>query len=377
MFFLKLISMRIGILTLPLHTNYGGILQAYALQTVLARMGHEVVIIDEPIRQLKSSKKRIFKRIIKKIIGRPTTIFWEKYSFENYPIVSQNINKFINRYLSRTVVSSPLELKEADFDAIVVGSDQIWRPIYYANINNAYLDFAKDWKHLRRIAYAPSFGTDRWEYTEEQTKQIAELLHKFEAISVREESGIDLCQRHLGVKAILVLDPTMLLSKDDYCNLIKNTDTEAPKGELLKYVLDESDQLTALLSYISNEKQMNTFSVKGKPFSEGAKAEDCICPSIETWLRGFRDAKFVVTDSFHACVFSMIFNKPFCVVGNTSRGLARFNSLLKIFNQDFRMVDSLLEYQERAILINQSPNVDFEKLLIKKESLDFLRKALS
>ena len=369
--------MRIGILTLPLHTNYGGILQAYALQTVLARMGHEVVIIDEPIRQLKSSKKRIFKRIIKKIIGRPTTIFWEKYSFENYPIVSQNINKFINRYLSRTVVSSPLELKEADFDAIVVGSDQIWRPIYYANINNAYLDFAKDWKHLRRIAYAPSFGTDRWEYTEEQTKQIAELLHKFEAISVREESGIDLCQRHLGVKAILVLDPTMLLSKDDYCNLIKNTDTEAPKGELLKYVLDESDQLTALLSYISNEKQMNTFSVKGKPFSEGAKAEDCICPSIETWLRGFRDAKFVVTDSFHACVFSMIFNKPFCVVGNKSRGLARFNSLLKIFNQDFRMVDSLLEYQERAILINQSPNVDFEKLLIKKESLEFLRKALS
>ena len=369
--------MRIGILTLPLHTNYGGILQAYALQTVLERMGHQVVIIDEPIRQLKSSKKRIFKRIIKKIIGRPTTIFWEKYSFENYPIVSQNINKFINRYLSRTVASSPLELKEADYDAIVVGSDQIWRPIYYANIKNAYLDFAKDWKHLKRIAYAPSFGTDRWEYTEEQTKQIAELLHMFDAISVREESGIHLCRQYLNANAILVLDPTMLLSKEDYCNLINKSDTEAPSGGLLKYILDESDQLTELLSFISNEKQIDAFSVKAKSFLEGSKAQDCICPSIETWLRGFRDAKFVVTDSFHACVFSMIFNKPFCVVGNKSRGLARFNSLLKMFNQDFRMVDSLLEYQERAILINQSPNVDFEKLLIKKESLEFLRKVLS
>lgn len=369
--------MRIGILTLPLHTNYGGILQAYALQTVLKRMGHEVVIIDEPIRQLKSSKKRIFKRVVKKIIGRPTTIFWEKYSFENYPIVSQNIKKFINQYLSRIVVSSPLELKETDFDAIVVGSDQIWRPIYYANINNAYLDFAKDWKQLKRIAYAPSFGTDRWEYTEEQTKQIAELLHMFDAISVREESGIDLCQRHLGVKAILVLDPTMLLSREDYCNLINKSDTEAPSGGLLKYILDESDQLTELLSFISNEKQIDVFSVKAKSFLEGSKAEDCICPSIETWLRGFRDAKFVVTDSFHACVFSMIFNKPFCVVGNKSRGMARFNSLLKMFNQDFRMVDSVLEYQERAIQINQSPNVDFEKLLIKKKSLEFLNKALS
>lgn len=369
--------MRIGILTLPLHTNYGGILQAYALQTVLKRMGHEVVVIDEPIRQLKSSKKRVFKRVVKKILGRPTTIFWEKYSFENYPIVSQNINKFINQYLSRIVVNSPLELKETDFDAIVVGSDQIWRPIYYANINNAYLDFAKDWKQLKRIAYAPSFGTDRWEYTEEQTKQIAELLHMFDAISVREESGIDLCQRHLGVKAILVLDPTMLLSREDYCNLINKSDTEAPSGGLLKYILDESDQLTELLSFISNEKQIDAFSVKAKSFLEGSKAQDCICPSIETWLRGFRDAKFVVTDSFHACVFSMIFNKPFCVVGNKSRGMARFNSLLKMFNQDFRMVGSVLEYQERAIQINQSPNVDFEKILIKKESLEFLSKALS
>lgn len=369
--------MKIGILTLPIHTNYGGILQAYALQTVLKRMGHEVVIIDEPIRQLKSSNKRIFKRVIKKILGRTTTIFWEKYSFENYPIVSQNINKFINQYLSRIVVNSPLELKETDFDAIVVGSDQIWRPKYYSEICNAFLDFAKDWKHLRRIAYAPSFGTDRWEYTEEQTKQIAELLHMFDAISVREESGIDFCQRHLGVKAILVLDPTMLLSKEDYCNLINKSDTEAPSGGLLKYILDESDQLTELLSFISNEKQIDVFSVKAKSFLEGSKAEECICPSIETWLRGFRDTKFVVTDSFHACVFSMIFNKPFCVVGNKARGMARFNSLLKMFNQDFRMVDSVLEYQERAIQINQSPNVDFERLLIKKQSLEFLNKALS
>lgn len=368
--------MRIGILTLPLHTNYGGILQAYALQTVLERMGHQVVIIDEPIRQLKTTNKQIVKRIIKKIIGRPTTIFWEKYFYDSYPLFSQNIQTFMNKYLKRLVVESPSELKETDFDAIVVGSDQIWRPKYYEHIENAFLYFAKDWKSLKRIAYAASFGTDEWEYPDEATSKCKECIDKFDAVSVREQSGIKLCKEHLDAEAKLVLDPTMLLTKEDYELIINNTPVQAPEGDLLKYVLDNSDSITELLNHIAKEKNMKPFSVSGKAFTEGQKVENCIQPSIESWLHGFRDAKFVVTDSFHACVFSMIFNKPFCVVGNKTRGMARFHSLLRCFNQEFRLVETISDYMQNEESIKMAPNIDFDQLTIKKESIEFLNMAL-
>lgn len=368
--------MKIGILTLPLHTNYGGILQAYALQKVLERMGHEVVIIDEPIKKQVTKNKQIIKRFIKKLIGRPTTIFWERYLYDSYPIVSQNIRQFVDTYLKRVVVDSPSELMEEDFDAIVVGSDQIWRPKYYSHIKDAYLDFAKKWKSLKRIAYAPSFGTDEWEYTGGQTKEFSKLLKLFDAVSVRENSGIELCKKYFDVDAMQVLDPTMLLSREDYASVINDSTTPAPQGDLLQYVLDKSDSITELVNHIAKEKMMKPFSVSGKPFTEGQKAEKCICPSIESWLRGFRDAKFVITDSFHACVFSMIFNKPFCVVGNKSRGMARFNSLLKMFNQEFRLIGSIAEYKKNKTQIEQYPNIDLDNLQIKKISLIFLKRAL-
>lgn len=368
--------MRIGILTLPLHTNYGGILQAYALQTVLERMGHEVVIIDEPIRKQVTKNKQIFKRLIKKLIGRPTTIFWEMYLYYSYPIVSRNIQQFVDKYLNRVVVDSPSELKEEDFDAIVVGSDQIWRPKYYSHIKDAYLDFAKKWKSIKRIAYAPSFGTDEWEYTDGQTEEFSKLLKMFDAVSVRENSGIELCKKYFDVDAIQVLDPTMLLSREDYASVINDSTTPAPQGDLLQYVLDKSGSITELVNHIAKEKMMKPFSVSGKPFVEGQKVEKCICPSIESWLRGFRDASFVVTDSFHACVFSLIFNKPFCVVGNKARGMARFYSLLSLFNQEFRLVKTSCDYAMNEQRIKMAPNVDFDKLIIKKESIKFLKMAL-
>ena len=368
--------MRIGILTLPLHTNYGGILQAYALQTVLERMGHEVVVFDEPIRQQETKIKTIVKRIIKKCLGRPTTVFWEKYFYTSYPTISRNIQPFIDKYLHRKVVESPYMLQEEDYDAIVVGSDQIWRPKYFVHIENAYLNFAKDWESLKRIAYAPSFGTDSWEYTPELTKECSSLLKKFDAVSVREQSGINLCKEYLGVAPQLVLDPTMLLSKDDYCKLIDEANPENHKGNLLDYVLDNSDSISSLISYISGERNIRPFSVNGKPFTEGTKAEDCVKLSIESWLKGFQDADFVVTDSFHACVFSMIFNKPFCVVGNKTRGIARFDSLLKIFHQEYRLIENVEQYKNNVTSIKKSPNVNFEDLNIKRKSLDFLKNAL-
>ena len=336
--------MRIGILTLPLHTNYGGILQAYALQTVLERLGHEVCLIEKkrkPLRLPMWKAPLVYgKRVLKNLAGHPYPIFYEQKVNREEPITRQNTDLFIKRYIKRRIVNDFSELKESDFDAIVVGSDQIWRPKYFnGNIEDAYLKFAEGW-NIKRIAYAASFGTDEWEYTAAQTKECARLLKQFDAVSVREASGVDLCRKHFGVEARHVLDPTMLLSAEDYIRLFEAAGTPQSTGRLLCYILDETPEKATLIERIAKERKLATFRINSKVEDKTAPITERIQPPVEQWLRGFHDAELVVTDSFHACVFSILFQKPFFVAGNQKRGLSRFTSLLDLFDLADRLIST-------------------------------------
>lgn len=351
--------MKIGILTLPLHTNYGGILQAYALQTVLELMGHEVVVIDTPNLQPKPSLFTLSKRVVKRLLGKRVGVFSERYHNSTYPVISQYTQPFVDKYIHRKIVNSPNELQEKDFDAIVVGSDQIWRPKYYGKIENAYLSFAKNW-NIKRIAYAASFGTDDWEYTPRQTKVCAKLLKMFDAVSVRESSAVNLCKERFGVDAQHVLDPTMLLDKEDYIRLIEAANTPKSKGTLLNYILDETPEKRTLIEQIAKDKGLVPFRVNSRVENHNAPLEERIQPPVEQWLRGFYDAEFVVTDSFHACVFSILFGKPFVVVGNKERGMARFESLLEMFGLENRLICSVEDY-------NHISGMLFEQIIFQEK----------
>ena len=140
--------MKIGILTLPLHTNYGGILQAYALQTVLERMGHEVQVLNrEQKRHVNKYRFPLFvaKRVVNKyILGRKIRIFQEHYFNRTYPIISQYTQPFIDKYIHYRNVDDLSTLRPNEYEALVVGSDQIWRPSYYSKIENAFFVFAKN-----------------------------------------------------------------------------------------------------------------------------------------------------------------------------------------------------------------------------------------
>ncbi len=347
--------MRIGILTLSLHTNYGGILQAYALQTVLERMGHEVHVIEKKRRPLSIPIQKMpfcyGKRIVKNIIGRKCPIFYEqKYNREQL-IIRQNTDKFIKKYIHIAEYDDFSDIKESEYDAIVVGSDQVWRPKYFGlnQIENAYLKFAEGW-NIKRIAYAASFGTDEWEYTPKQTEECGRLLRMFDVVSVREDSGVDLCKRYFGVEAQHVLDPTMLLDKDDYIKLFKAANTPKSKGNLLCYILDENEEKTALVKRIADEKGLIPFNVKSISDDINSPLSERIQPPLEQWLRGFYDADFVITDSFHACVFSIIFNKPFLAIGNSKRGMSRFKSLFEVFRfTNFIVTDCIQFCQDEDI----------------------------
>ena len=372
--------MRIGILTLPLHTNYGGILQAYALQTVLERMGHEVCLIEKtPYLHLPAWKAPLVygKRVLKNMIGRPCPIFYEqqvnrKIRYEN-PIIRQNTDKFINKYIKRRIVNDFSEIKEKDFDAIVVGSDQIWRPKYFHQIEHAYLDFTKGW-NIIRIVYAASFGTDTWEYSMEQERRCAALIKKFNAVSVREDSAVGLCKDHFDIDAIQLLDPTMLLSPNDYIKLFEAAAIDRSQGTLLCYLLDDSKEKSVIVDKVANSKALVPFRVNSKVEDKTASLSERVQPSIEQWLRGFYDAEFVVTDSFHACVFSILFNKPFVVVRNEDRGLSRFDSLLRLSNLEDR------QYGGMEMDFSASINWSLTNNLLncrKIEAIDFLSESLS
>ena len=219
--------MRIGILTLPFHTNYGGILQAFALKTILERMGHEPTFITinqeihpSPFQLLTRYAFRICKKYI--LQKKNVDILWEKHYNERLKeqeICRRYTGRFVEQYLNCRHYQSFSDIKSQDFEAIIVGSDQIWRKKYVPVVETSFLNFTQGWD-IRRIAYAPSFGSDEWEFTERETLNCKRLLQDFDFVSVREKDGIKMCQQHLGCTPQLVLDPSMLLDKQTYIDTL-------------------------------------------------------------------------------------------------------------------------------------------------------------
>lgn len=364
--------MKIYILTLPLNVNYGGILQAYALQTVLLRMGHEVAVID------REKKPRwtewFFKlpgRLVQKIVlRRNIPVFHERLYYQHSLMQAQYTCRFIEQHIKRRMVHFLSEIDQTEMDALVVGSDQIWRPVYftpfYGNVVNAFGAFADHW-NIRRLSYAASFGVDHLkEYSVNEILEIGRILSTFSGVSVRESSGIHLCKDYFHVVAQQVLDPTMLLKMDDYLKLIPDT---MPKQEgIMTYVLDAFEGKYAFLNRLGEQLKMPLFSVIAESYEKPQ-------PPLEQWLAGFRDASLIVTDSFHACVFSILFNKPFWVVLNPNRGIARIESLLSMFGLENRLVTNLQTCPvEKTPIDWQAVNQKLEQG--RKHSTEYLINAL-
>ena len=362
--------MKIAIITRPLRTNYGGILQNYALSTVLHRMGHTTITLQR--NEFKEPKYPRFlisltKRLILKVLGKyKYPIFTEKQYIKDYPVFTQNTLGFVSRHIKTKIVdyANP-QIKESDFDAYVVGSDQVWRPSYN-DIGFTFLRFTTDWD-VKRCAYAASFGTDEWEFSSSDTDMCKALATKFDSISVREASGVNLCKNYLGVKAEHVLDPTLLLQRVDYEKLIDEVETEPSAGQILVHILDKNPDKYKLVDMLAKPNNWKPFEVNCKvdEHEVNVPIKLRIQPPLEQWLRGFREAEFIITDSFHATVFSIIFNKPFVVYANKGRGAARFMSLLSLFGLEDRLIFKSKDLE--GLTLN---SIDYDRV---NKKIDYLR----
>lgn len=372
-----------GILTLPLWNNYGGILQSYALKIAIEGLGHKVTFID--YQKKPQNKFEIIKTNLKNYIKNN---FYKERKLNLSQTdklrmyISKNTRDFVlNEFSPMTqVVYSKQHLSDLNnfLDGVVVGSDQVWRPDYAPNWGNYFLDFLDMDK--RRVSYAASFGISSPEFSESQVKDSIKELSKFDAISVRELSGVDIVSDIFGFTSEHVLDPTLIVDKKVYEDLVKKYQENQSKGTLFTYILDHNSLSANIINRIEKDLELTSFEVNSpipKAGMKDSEIESYVYPRITEWLRAFIDAEYIIADSFHGCVFSIIFNKPFVAIGNKERGLTRFHSLLKTFDLESRLVLDVRDVNSELFKFE----FDWEKVNIihsdlKIKALKFLNSSL-
>ena len=352
--------MEIALLNLPIDDNYGGNLQRFALVKVLQKMGHNVTHLLTmrkftlwKLRTLSAICKRaVLRFVFKKNIRILAELYAQKENLANY----NRIKPFYDKYVKHTEpVTSYDVIKQYNFfDAYIVGSDQVWRKkIVQPFPLKMFL-----WNYLpstaKKIAYAVSLGNSEPELSSEESATLKKFYSQFSAVSVREKSALDVLDSYGWIcpKAEWLVDPTLLLKKEDYLDVIKNAETVPMDGDMFCYILDSNEEKVNAINQEANCRNM-------KPFITGLHEI-----SIEQWLRNFADAKFIVTDSYHGFVFSMIFNKPVKLFFNDFRGNTRFESLF-----------DLLKISKNQV------NFDWEKInnilcIQRNKSLNWLKNAL-
>lgn len=369
---------KIGILTLPLNLNYGGIIQAYALLTYISSLGHNVEFINLKIKPSFSFPYKLRNFLYK--------VYFNKFYIDRIKTtVELPIQKFKDENINpKTSVISSIEklnnINQYNYSAFIVGSDQVWRFEYSKNFKKTFfLDFIEN-KKIKKIAYAASFGINEW-VNHNYTVEIKNLLNKFNKISVREDSAVKICKDIFSVYSELNLDPALLLKKEDYINIINKTQPSLKFGNIYTYILDDTQCKNEIIHLAEQNLGLKSFSVnfgnkyKTLPKNEMIKYQHS---SVEDWIKGFYQCDFVITDSYHGTIFSILFNKPFIAIGNSNRGLTRFTSLLKLFNLENRFVSTTNQLDEKLL----KSNIDFtsvNKILEDQrlKSFNFIKEALN
>ena len=338
---------KVAILTHPLISNYGGVLQAFALSTYLNQLGFESIVLDR--RNDRSFIKRL---VIDCLTHIPFTIYFNNFHKTEY------VRKFIKKQIKRTqpIYSNEKLLefcKDNDLSAVIVGSDQVWRADFAMRFHyNYFLDFLLDNMSVKRIAYAASFGMANWDYSDSQTKQIKKLLKNFVGISVREESGQYLCSNYLNIEAEHVVDPTFLIERKVYDEVASSRLEK--ENYIFVYWLGSELEKNAILDSYRHKMKIVDISLRSQ--------QKLI--SIEDWLSYIKYASLIITDSFHGCVFSLIFEKEFIICNNKSGGYSRISSLFKMLGIEQKLKDSDYKIDYVNLKKTLSQHVEKSKLFL-------------
>lgn len=363
--------MKIGIMTIFKTGNYGGVLQAYALKKVIEnnQLGDASLInyssksVEGKISLNCLLEKGLFHSIIfliEKIYHFPRMKKMRTFyqSLTNSPVLNQDDLPTLN----------------SKYDIFLSGSDQIWNLKLHENDSSYFLDFVKD--PTKKRSYGSSFGTNAFDL--ETQKRIQDLLKDYHKISIREQEGKDLIFNLLHKDVPIVLDPTLLLDKEQWNNIIPKYDK---KNYIFCYQMGHSNKIAKIATIFSKYSKISPKkSIIFVPFPICGLC-NCTCKfnfSALEWLAAIKNSSLVLTDSFHGIVFSIIFEKDFyyVITSDTVKDrIGRVLTLLKKLNLENRVINSI-EKNMKYSPINYN---EVTKLLEKerKESINVLKWILS
>lgn len=384
--------MKIGVITFwHGNSNYGQILQCWALQYYLKKIGHESFII----RFIPQNYDKLYKRVLKKCIPveylkRIISRFCFASEYKLYSEIKKNdaIRAFDsfrekNLKMSFKVYDTIDEIKKypPDADCYIVGSDQVWGRLLSNPNNRAYfLDFGRP--NIKRISYAPSFVVDC--YPDSLKSALKENLKRFSYISTREYNGIEIC-RDVGYEAEKVVDPTLLLKKQDYVNLFEIKTERLPQIFIYSLNIKSSDEIRwNELSQIAANRRLSVLVTPAQGYFHGeelfGKDVKYLYATPNEWLSSIYHSSLVVTTSFHGVALSIILESPFVYIplkGKYDSGNNRIYDLLSDLNLTDRILSDTNSYNEIIQSKINWDNVHKELDKQRKSSVCFLNRALN
>lgn len=365
--------------------NYGAVLQAAALADIVTQLGYNaehINFIPAKIEQKKTLRQQLvavlaalgIKSLLKRLLGK-------KVYIKPHVIGSEVFEQFRITWIPRSAqtYSSATQLNAIGsiYAAVVVGSDQVWRPNMFVNkhqdVDAYFLSFLPD--SVTRVSYAASFGVDKWEETSDSilSDRVRKAMTKFNAISVREQTGVAICRDHFGVTAQHVLDPTLLNGVEFFEQIIVKAGVSKQNENVVYYKLDVDTTFIRAIKHIGDILQAPTEDI----YYQMSEAGYRFIP-VADWLAKIRDSKFVVTDSFHCVCLAILFNKEFICFANKDRGLTRLQSLLASLGIEGRLCD---EQQSLSSFFAGCQPIDYHNVNtrlaeLRIDSLAFLKDTL-
>ena len=350
--------MKISLLTFSKESNFGANLQCYALCKTLQNMGHQVDIVDIQLPRIRFSWY--------------TTLLQFPQDIMFFLFRKKHLNFFTKKYKTIT----ELQNGQHNSDLYIVGSDQVWNPDITKRLDPLVYFFSFLPDGVCRISYAASFGTDSWQ-SPSLTYDVKKLLDKFNAVGVREQTGVAICKDTFGIDARLVVDPTLLhASYDEICG---KYNPQRETNELVYFTFIRNQVEQKIIAEFSKDNHLQAIALRSNRSIPGFKQR--VYMSVAEWLNSIRYAKLIVSSSFHCMVFCILFHKKFVALpAKAGRATRQENLLAQLGLSDHYCKDSKDLYKTMEYVINKKIDYDVIDRKIKKMrewSLDFLMEVCS
>lgn len=362
--------MKISVITLHAVVNYGSALQTYATQKIFNNLGLETEIIN--YRRESILNKSIFEIIKEKSFSTKYKLI-RILMYNSYSKGRKTFDEFLNKYVNQTkqlyTYDEDFEKYPINADIYCTGSDQVWNSGWHNGTPKPfYLAFAPNDK--KKIAFSASFGKEKLDDGEKQ--EVKELLSSYDAISIRETSGVEIV-KDLGIdNAVHILDPTMVLDPKYWYEL--SEDRLVKEKYVFIYQLCNNPEMDKYAVELAKKKGLKLVRLCIRHDMLRKPGKGIVLPPVEGFLSLIRHAEYVLTDSFHCTAFSVDFHKQFVSFYPNAYG-SRLESVVNMVGYPERLIKdySNFEIADKAIDYKKVDEILSSK---RKEAMDFLKEAI-